>query len=96
MRLTSTLYLSIQRLADTERPDRNRGSNHTARPSIEVDKRTADVLQTRAADFGVTVFPLIVEPAILEQTALLGKQTSTSGAELGRRLPRQGRLARAA
>ena len=38
----------------------------SANVSIEVDKRTADVLQTRAADLGVTVSQLIAELAALD------------------------------
>ena len=39
-----------------------------ANVSIEVDKHTADVLQTRAAELGVTVSQLIAELAALDGT----------------------------
>ena len=39
----------------------------SANVSIEVDKRTADVLQTRAAELGVTVSQLIAELADLDR-----------------------------
>ena len=38
----------------------------SANVSIEVDKHTADVLQTRAAELGVTVSQLIAELAALD------------------------------
>src|SRR5574338_1068443 len=38
----------------------------SANVSIEIDKRTADVLQTRAAELGVTVSQLIAELATLD------------------------------
>jgi predicted transcriptional regulator len=38
----------------------------SAKVSIEVDKHTADVLQTRAAELGVTVSQLIAELAALD------------------------------
>ena len=43
--------------------------------SIEVDKHTADVLQTRAAELGVTVPQLIAELATLDSAR--GKRTPT-------------------
>jgi predicted transcriptional regulator len=41
----------------------------SANVTIEVDKHTADVLQTRAAELGVTVSQLIAELAALDGTS---------------------------
>lgn len=50
---------------------------------IEVDERTADVLQTRAAELGVTVSELIAELATLESAPLAAEAHDLS--ELDRR-----------
>ena len=52
--------------------------------SIEVDKQTADVLQTRAAELGVTVPQLIAELAALDSHPR--KADAEEVAELDRRL----------
>ena len=54
--------------------------------SIEVDKQTADVLQTRAAELGVTVPELIAELAALESAPR--EADAEEIAELDRRVAR--------
>lgn len=64
-----------------------------ANVSIEVDKHTADVLQTRAAELGVSVSQLIVELAALgapkeadaDEVAELDRRSA--GAAEGARVP---------
>ena len=50
---------------------------------IEVDEQTADVLQTRAAELGVTVSELVAELATLESDAIAADADTI--AELDRR-----------
>ena len=56
----------------------------SANVSIEVDKQTADVLQTRAAELGVTVRQLIAELAALDSDPR--KADADEITELDRRL----------